>query len=155
MWRAHSLEKTLMLEKIEVKRRRGQQRMRWLVSITVSVDMNWSKLQKILEDRGAWHAAVHRLQRVGHYLTTEQQLKAIYSFSQSLSRLVCPFFFFNRNRTKNPNIHIEPQKTFNSQSNSKKEQQSWKQHTSWLQALLQSYQNSILLVQEQTHRPME
>ena len=58
IWRAHSLEKTLMLGKIEVKRRRGQQRMRWLISITVSVDMNWSKLQKIVEDRGAWHAAV-------------------------------------------------------------------------------------------------
>ena len=58
IWRAHSLEKILMLGKIEVKRRRGQQRMRWLISITVSVDMNWSKLQKIGEDRGAWHAAV-------------------------------------------------------------------------------------------------
>ena len=59
MRRAHSLEKTLMLGKIEVKRRRRQQRMRWFVSITGSVDMNLSKLQKIVEDRGAWHAAVH------------------------------------------------------------------------------------------------
>ena len=53
-----SLEKTLMLEKIEGKRR-GQQRMRWLDRITNSVDMNLSKLQKTVEDRGAWHAAVH------------------------------------------------------------------------------------------------
>ena len=48
-----------MLEKMEGKRRRGQQRMRGLDSITDSVDMNLSKLQEIVEDRGAWHAAVH------------------------------------------------------------------------------------------------
>ena len=53
-----SLEKTLILGKIEGKRRRGQQRMRWLDSITDSVDMNLSKLQEIVEDRGAWHATV-------------------------------------------------------------------------------------------------
>ena len=48
-----------MLEKIESKRRRGQQRMRLLDSITDSVDMNLSKLQEIVKDRGGWHAAVH------------------------------------------------------------------------------------------------
>ena len=56
--RAKSLEKTLMLTKIEGKRR-GQQRMRWLDSITDSMDMNLSKLWEIVEDRGVCHAAVH------------------------------------------------------------------------------------------------
>ena len=55
MWRADSLEKTLMLGKIEGKRRRGQQKMRWLESITDSLDMNLSKCQEIVEDREAWH----------------------------------------------------------------------------------------------------
>ena len=54
-----SLEKTLMMGKIEGKRRRGWQRMRWLDSITDSMDMNLSKLWQIVEDRGARHAAVH------------------------------------------------------------------------------------------------
>ena len=59
MQRADSLEKTLMLGKKEGKRRRGQQRMRWLDSITDPIDMNLSKLREIVEDRGAWHAVVH------------------------------------------------------------------------------------------------
>ena len=59
MQRADSLEKTLMLGKIEGRRRRGQQRMRWLGSITDSMNLNLSKLQEILQDREAWHAAVH------------------------------------------------------------------------------------------------
>ena len=61
MWRANSLEKTLMLGKIEGKRRRGWQRMRWLDSIIDSMDLNLSMLRKIVEDGGAWYVTVHEV----------------------------------------------------------------------------------------------
>ena len=72
MWKADSLEKTLLWEKIECKRKRGQERMRWLDIITDSMDMNLSKLQKIEKDSEVWHAAVHEVS-LSDVTETEQQ----------------------------------------------------------------------------------
>ena len=81
MRRADLLEKTLKLGKIEGRRRRGQQRMRWLDGITDLIDMSLSKLQEIVKDREAWHATVHRVTKgrtqLSNWTTTMMDLSFV------------------------------------------------------------------------------
>ena len=85
MQRADSLEKTLMLGKIEGRRRRGQQRMRWLEVITASVDMGLSELGELVMDREAWRAVVHGVTKTQTQLTDLTELNYLLKHSLLLS----------------------------------------------------------------------
>ena len=80
MWRADSFEKTLMLGGIGDRRRRGQQRMRWLDGITDLIDMNLSELQELVMDREAWHAAIHGVEKSQTSLSDWTELNIVKGF---------------------------------------------------------------------------
>ena len=104
MWRTDSLEKTLMLGKIDGRKRRGQQRMGWLDGITYSMNLGLSKLQKLVMNQEAWHTVVHGVTKRQTRLSNWTELSAL-SISQELGRVnltlrllrsfSCPISFLN------------------------------------------------------------
>ena len=88
MWRIDSLEKTLMLGKIEGRRRRGRQRMRWLDGITDSMDMSLSKLRELVIDREAWGAVVHGVTKSRTQLSNWTELKLRTNLTYTAGKLL-------------------------------------------------------------------